>query len=484
MSLSVRVYSLLSGAWNYRYLIVIPMLLLPIIGGSLGATSSQKYRAHTSMLIQETAKMNPFLEDLAVSSMLKHRMAALKTLLHSRYILGKVALERGLLREDHTPWELEGAVAQLSGSLNIQMVGKDLIRIDFTSGQPEGMKETLESVSRHFVEQLLAPERSSISDSSDFLKQHIDQQREELDEAEYALAQFKNKNANLLPELHVTNISRLNHLRQALAEKEAMLAGMKKGLGDLNQQLSKTNPIIGRLEESIVELRGELTLLRSRYTDNHSKVQAVLRKLKRLEEERGVAISESDDVIDHEKLWDIASTKVMNASDGRQPLLISQLQSLQKAQHKSESLDAEVQVIRDMVKELEQTVSNFGQSEHELIRLQRDLDVKKELYADLLKRFEMARVTGSLSKFEESKRIKIIDLPYNPTRPINLPLVVFILGGLFGGLFLGCGLATIFALTDTKLRSCEKLEQITGVPVLVRIPGPNSNTLLMQENSL
>ena len=51
----------------------------------------KNYASHTSMLIQETAKMNPFLEDLAVSSMLDEQMSALKALLNSRHILGAVA---------------------------------------------------------------------------------------------------------------------------------------------------------------------------------------------------------------------------------------------------------------------------------------------------------------------------------------------------------------------------------------------------------
>ena len=472
MGLSKRFYTIFYNAWTYRYLIVVPILLMPILGAVIGSMGPKKYTAHTSMLIQETAKMNPFLEDLAVSSMLKHRMAALETLLHSRYILGAVAKERGILSHDYTPEQLEIAVANLSSNLNIQMVGKDLIRIQYSDTDPNTMKATLESVSRHFVEQLLAPERSSIKDSSSFLEQNIDQRRKELDRAELALAEFKNKNINLLPELHVTNISRLNRLKQSLAEKKAELAGVKKSTGSLDHRLSKTNPIIGRIEEKILELRGKLTILRARYTDNHSEIQAILRKLKRLTEDRNIALTESKNILNNEKLWDIASSQIKSSDDDNQPLLISQIENLQIAKSKTEALEGEVNVLEKLVSELNDQVSKFGRSEHEFIRLQRDLEVKKELYSELLKRYEMAQVTGALSKFEESKRIKIIDLPYNPTRPTNMPLVVLILGGLVAGLLLGSGTATILALTDSTLKKREDLESLLGVPVLVRIPAP------------
>lgn len=65
------------------------------MGVVIGLLSPKQYVSHTSMLVQETSKMNPFLEDLAVSSQMKERFSGLQTLLHSRHILGKVALEQG-----------------------------------------------------------------------------------------------------------------------------------------------------------------------------------------------------------------------------------------------------------------------------------------------------------------------------------------------------------------------------------------------------
>ena len=165
---------LLHGAWRRRYLIVIPMLVLPILGFVVSKMMPTKYVAHTSMLIQETAKMNPFLEDLAVSTMLKDRLSALSTLLKSRHVLYSVAQEQGLIDNTMGPKEQEFIIKELANRLTVQQLGKDFIQIQLTSGKSEGMEEILGSVSDHFVEQLLAPERSSIKDSSHFLTIHID----------------------------------------------------------------------------------------------------------------------------------------------------------------------------------------------------------------------------------------------------------------------------------------------------------------------
>ncbi|MCP3870932.1 MAG: chain-length determining protein [Gammaproteobacteria bacterium] len=469
-SLTYQLFHIFSGAWRRRYAIVVPILVLPVMGALVGIVSPKHYASHTSMLIQETAKMNPFLEDLAVSAMLKERMDALQTLLHSRHILGAVAEKRGLVDEDTPADEYDVSIEELSSALSVQMVGKDLIRIDYKSNSPEEMKETLEVVRQQFIEQLLAPERSSMKDSSYFLAEHLKNRRKELDKAEAALAEFKDQHANELPELHLTNISRLAGLKQRLSEREAELAGASKSLGSLDQQLSKTNPVVGRIEEQIVRIRGELALLRARYTDNHSKVQGALRNLRRLEEERRNVLSETEQTIDTGQLWDIASSAPINEETGAQPLLISQLQNLQTARSKVDALQEEIASLKRMITELVEQTAGFGALERQLARLERDLKVKRKLYEDLLQRYEMARVTGSLGLFEQEKRVKVIDRPFTPTAPTNLPLVLFVVAGFIGGIFLGGGLALVLELTDSTVRRRDRLEALAGVPVLSRIP--------------
>ncbi len=458
--LTYRLHAILAGAWRQRYLIVLPILILSLVGLIVGLSSPKRFSAHTSMLIQETAKMNPFLEDLAVSSMLKERMSALQTLLHSRHILSAVAEERGLLKKESEPIERDQVIDELSGALKVKMEGKDLIRIDYLSSTPEGMKETLESVSKHFVEQLLAPERSSMKDSTYFLSQQLQQRRKDLDKAETVLANFKNDHASALPELHAGNIARLAQLRQRLAEREAELAGMEKSLGGLDRQISQTNPVLGRLEEKIITLRGDLAMLRARYTDQHSEVKAALRNLGRLEDERRRLLTRGETGLEMQQLWDIASSAAVDKEKGKgETLLISQLGNLQLARSKVEGLHEESRRLKEMVTDLQQQTEDFGKHEQQLTRVQRDLNVKRALYEELLRRYEMARVTGSLGAFEQAKRVKVIDRPFTPSASSNPPLLLFIIGGALGGLFLGCGIATLLELCDTTIRRRKQLER-------------------------
>ncbi len=468
ITLNQRFFIIFDAAWRRRYLIIVPILLLPIIGLFIGKFAPKYYNAHTSMLIQETAKMNPFLEDLAVSSMLKERISALKTLLHSRHILGSVAIERGYVNDSMTPEEVDEAIALLSKNLTVDMTGKDLIRIDYKSDKADGIKETLELISYHFAEQLLAPERSSMKDSGQFLSNNIDVRHKELDIAEAKLAKFKSREDTVHPEMQVATLSRLAKLKQRLYERQAELAGAQKRLGSIDMQLSKTNPVIGKIEEQIIQIRGELTLLQSKYTDQHSKVQGKLRNLNRLEEERNRLLSQAQPEISSGQLWDMASSNSIGDKD--QPILLSQLEGLQQTSSEVDALNEETRVLQNMIIELEQQVANFAENEKELYQLERDLSLKRELYNDLVERFEMAKLTHSLGIFEQEKRIKIIDRPYKPNSPSNLPIIFFILGGLIGGFALGIGMAVIAELCDTTIRRRNQIQQLSDAPVLSRIP--------------
>lgn len=469
-NLYFQFYYILAGAWRRRYTIVIPILILPLFAALISVLSPKNYTSHTSMLLQETAKLNPFLEDLAISAMLKERINSLKILLHSRHILGSVATEQGLVDASTSPQKRDQIIAQLSQALSINMLGKDLIRIDYRSSEAQGMKSMLSVVSAHFIEQVLAPERSSMTDSSKFLAMHLNSRQLDLDRAETAMATFKDKYAQELPELYLTNVSRLSQMKQRLAEKKAEMAGATRSLGSINQQLSKTNPVLGLIEQKIVRLQGELALLRARYTEQHSKVISANKKLQRLELERQQLLANANDAISIDQLWAIGSNYQITSDPKKQPLLISQLEAMQQTSGKVEGLEEEVKSLHAMINLLERQLSTYGANASELSKLQREVMVKRDLYDDILLRFEKANITASLSVFEQDKRIKIIDSPFTPSTPSNKSLILFIISGIVGGILLGCGLAIVQELSDTSIYRRIQLEALSDAPVLTRIP--------------
>lgn len=134
-----------------------------------------------------------------------------------------------------------------------------------------------------------------------------------------------------------------------------------------------------------------------------------------------------------------------------------------------EQLRSETAVLLRSVDELSQRLASTGEVERELRVREREVQATQELVQSLRKRFDMAKVTGELSRYQAPERIKVIDRPVLPTRPTKPMPVLFAVSGLVGGLALGAGLTLLLELSDVSVRRIRQMEALTGVPVLARI---------------
>ena len=462
----------LSAGWRRRYLICVPILVLPIIGLAVGIMTPKGYEARMTILVQEPAKLNPFLNDLAIGPNVKDRMEGLKTLVHSEHVLGGVVRDLRLVGDSASPKAIDYAVKTLARNLSTVLIGSDMVELRLKGRSPVGLDRILALIGDRFIDRLLAPERSSIENSVDFLSNEISEKRETLRRAEAALAEFKARNADKLPELYAANVIRLGALKQSLEEKRTALAGADGALEDIRTRLAGTNPVIGRIEESIVQVSGDLALLRARYTDDHSEVQGAVRRLRRLEEERKAILDAATSMsqADLDRMWNIAASGGGAVSDKSAPLLISQMTKLQEAQSRPAALRQEIQQVEKAVEERQRAVADYGDIDREQQTLNRAVAAAREIHDQLAKRYEMARVTGSLGRFEAPERVKLIDPPTEPTTPTTPPAILFVLIGVVGGMILGVGLATVAETLDGSLRRREQVEKLMGVPMLSRIP--------------
>ena len=462
----------LEAAWRRRYLMLVPAVLLPFLGFGVGVLAPKAYTAHTTILVQDAAEANPFLKDINVPTALEDRMDGITALMRSRAVLGLVAEDLGWIGPESSEAERGRQIYRLGQMISVRLIGSDLIEINANDGVPDHLKAVLQAVSNRLIERVVAPGRSAIASSESFLAEQLAERRVELEAAERELADYKTEHAAELPELQAANIVRLSALRSALVDKRGALAGAEAAFAARQGRIAETNPVIGRIEQEQVAVTAELTLLRAAYTDEHSKVQAVLRKLNRLEEERAQLLARSD-VLDHAglgRLWNLAAEPSAADEQGPRTLLVTQLADLQTADAEREQLGREVANIRDEIASLERVVAAQSGHERRMAELTRDLVVKRDVYEALLKRAEMARVTVELNRFEDPQRINVIDQPFTPSGPSTPPPLLFAIIGIVAGMALGAGLAVVSEIADTTLRRAKDIEALTGLAVLARIP--------------
>ena len=463
-------------AWRRRFLAFIPILLLPPLAFVAATLAPQRYETRMTLLVQEPSKLNPILNDIAVNPNLKERISALIALSHSEVVLGKVLEDLGRIGPSTDPRERDNMVRSLSGAVGIQLIGTDVIELRVKALDPVSPAATLEALAKRFIERLVSPERTAVEDSERFLKGQMLERRGSLELAEKALTDFRNANADRLPALQNSTIQRLAQLEQQVETKEMELGTADATLQDLRKRLASTNPLIGRIEESIVQVSSELASLRARYTDQHSEVQAAERKLSRLEEERQRLLSAARDIqsVDLDRLWNLAAGVTQKEDGGTEtrsaPLLVSQLQKLQEAQAKRVGLEKDVEQLKASSVMLQRDIAAFAPVEQQQQQLERAMKSAQDNYDSLAKRYEQARVTGALGQFEAPERVKTLEPPMIPAQKITPGYVLYVIAGIVAGLALGGALAGAAELLDNRLRRPQDFARVLGVPVIARIP--------------
>ena len=96
----------------------------------------------------------------------------------------------------------------------------------------------------------------------------------------------------------------------------------------------------------------------------------------------------------------------------------------------------------------------------------RDVDSNKQIYDSLLQRAKETGVSGEL----RTSNVRIVDAAETPNDPVSPRRGLNILLGLFGGAFLGVGLAFFFEYLDNRVKTPEEIEQELGLPSLGLIP--------------
>jgi polysaccharide chain length determinant protein (PEP-CTERM system associated) len=468
----------LSAGWRRRFLICVPFLLMIPISVLASRFAPKTYESKTILLLQETGKENPFLKDFAVGLNVKDRILALQVLLRSEHVLLNVLRDissaAGGKPIESDPQELALRMSRLSSSISVELIGTDLLELKLKGDKPTGLGDTLAAISNRFLERLLAPERSTLGATKAFLQQQTEQRRQELQKSEQALSDFRTQHADKLPAVNANNITRLGQMKQRLEEKSMELSAATAGFQDMRKQLASTNPIVGRLEESIVQVTGELTSLRSRYTEDHSDVQAAERRLSRLQEERRsyIEVSQKIETNDIDRLWNMAAGEQGKSSSekGPPPLLVSQLLRLQDSQGKRVALEKDVEQLKLAVDEVQHAMAEYAPIEQQQQRLEKEVSAARELLEGFAKRLDNATTSLALGKFEAPERVKIIDPPQDPTTPTSPARILFVIAGIIAGLAIGVGLAIVAELLDQRVRSNADFSGIANAPVLGRLP--------------
>jgi uncharacterized protein involved in exopolysaccharide biosynthesis len=316
-----------------------------------------------------------------------------------------------------------------------------------------------------------------------FLTDEGQQAKQDLDDVERRLADFRAKYAGHLPEEEATNLQAMNALngrldaltaqanrnteQRMMIEQEIRIARDRMAsLRNSAQQSLARNEKVAALDRQIAGLVDGIEAMKQRYTEDYPDLQDAKTQLEFLRKQRDEAAKQKPVMVD--------ASPVDNATLNHERMdLQDQIDRLQ-TQLKANAMDAQL-IQKDMAAanaDLRTYEGRLGSSasEKEYEDLQRERDLARQRYLEFQMKTERSTVSIDLEKRKQGENMELIDAASLPPTPVAPDRKKMVPVGAIIGLVLGVVLVAVREVKDTSLKNLKDARLYTQLSILGSIP--------------
>ncbi len=457
------------------------------IGSAIVMSVPDKYEASARIFVDTQSILKPLMTGLAVQPNVDQQVVMLSRTLISRPNVEKLIRMADLDLKINSKSEKDALIDSLIKTLEIKTVGRDnLYVLSYRDTSPEKAKKVVQSLVSIFIESSMGDSRKDSKNARKFIDDQIKTYVVKLEEAEARLKTFKLRNMELqnAQGLDMTTqmsmlVNQLSQAKLELREAENARDTAKQQLNNENMQ-AKDQTMNSLIQESNLSIstpeidgridiqRRNLDVLLQRFTEQHPDVVNTRRLIKELTEVK------KREVLGLRKIAMNSPIAPSNSSLMQQELnRIVATSEVQVA-----TLRTRVGEYSARLNRARELMKTAPQIESEQAQLNRDYDINKKNYNDLVTRRESAALTGDLESVAGLADFRLIDpprasqKPVAPNRLMLLPVALVIA--------LGLGLITTFLMGQMRavFYDTRTLSQVVGLPMLGAV------NLVMNEQEL
>lgn len=473
-----RARALLRGMWRHRWLGLITGIVIGAIAGLIIALLPNRYEASARIFVDTQSILKPLMTGLAVQPNIDQQVQILSRTLISRPNVEKLVRMADLDLKLKTKQERDYLVDKLTKELAIVAAGTgadNLYTLTYRHEDPETARKVIQALVSIFVESGLGDKRKDQTTARQFIDEQIRVYEKKLADAENKLKEFKLKNLAMTGGEDFS--SRISQASGALQQAKLELREAENYRDTLRRQISGEDPIlvpdaaaanadaasgiqIPELDARIDALKKSLDSLMQRYTEEHPDVVGTRRVIAQLEDQRKNEIKART-----AKRPGGQPSAAMNANPVFQQLKLS----LAEVEAQVASLRARVNEYQGRYDGLRNSARMVPEVEAELAQLNRDYEVNKRNYEQLVARRESASMTGEMDATSSITEFRQIDPPRVNPKPVapNRPLL------LAGALMLSIAAGIIATFLRDQLRptfqDSRSLREETGLPLLGQV---------------
>src|SRR5712691_7641780 len=459
---------LITELFHSRRMVVGIFVIVNAVTLTAGLLWPKGYTASTSILVDERTIIQPLMAGAAVATDALDRSKNAREVIFGRKIMDLVLEYGGWLKTQPSVEEREFIIEEIKKRTVISTVGKNILRIEYRDVDPERAFRVTGKFAELFMQESIAAKAAESGAAFAFIEKQTQEYQDKLTRTEEELKEWRSSTLDVRAgEGEVTTrlndlYKRIDNTMQELREAEIKGASLERqvsGEAESTAAISRE----GQYRARIADLQSKLDTLRLSYRDTHPDIVQVKQQIQdltdginaqrlRREQTKGTGRPEPEEAVVNNPIY----------------------QQLRREQSQTQGTIEALQArITELQRQLQNEVSR-GKRMHSgdarLAELTRDYQINRDIYQDLLRRRENARVSMNMDSDHQGLTFKIqepVALPQSLGGPRFLHFVV---GGILLGVLIPLGLLYGRLQLDPRIRVGSAITVAHKLPIITVVP--------------
>lgn len=426
----------------------------------------RNYSASVTILAKESDIIQPLLEGRAVSTGVADRAGMARQILFSRKILLQILDIGNWNRDNPSPVEQERLMEEIRKRTLIDSPRPDLVEVTYHDHNPQRAFEVTEAFGSMLITEALATKARESRDAYEFINSQVENYHAKLIGAEDNLQEYRSNNVDAQPGSATDVNARIVSLRTQVEQTRITMQEQQSLGSSLQSQLYGESAVTrGQTRENLltgqfIELQSERDRLMLSFTEQHPDVVRVTHQMEDIRRNLESARLRVD----------VPIPGMASAEAQSNPLYLELRSQLAQARREGAAAGSRLGAASSMLEEELDRSRRIAASEGVLAELTRDYEVNREIYQDLLRRRENARVSMGLDEANRGLTLKVQDPAIMPLRPSGMRLMHIAAAGMLLAIALPLGLVFLLARFDPRIRTARLIETQSRYPLLTAIP--------------
>lgn len=465
----------LRAMWKYRWRGLYTAFAIAVVGAAIVLLIPKRYEASARIYANTDSILKPLMVGMTVQPDINQRVAMLSRIVISRpnveHLIQATGLDDKVSTQEDRDRLIDGVIKRLELQRSSDRGSNNIYEVRFRDSKPERAKHVVELLVSMFIDTSKGGGSSDSEAAKAFLDEQVALYEKRLSDAENRLKEFKMRNMEGAVSAdgrdyfaQMTAVGeQLSQAQLQLREAENSRDAFRRGLAGEDLAAAPSAASAGVAGDNLIDIdsridaqKRSLDGLLQRYTDSHPDVVGARRVIRELEEQRQRLV---------ENYRKAGVPLIQSVSTG--PRASEQIKvSLAQAEATVASLRARVGEYSARHRQLRDMARRMPEYEAELAQLNRDYEVNKKNYENLISRRESANISGDMQSVSGVADFRLVDPPrvspgaVFPNRPLLLLISLVV--------SLGGGVAVMFV--SKEMRPCiydrQQLRAATGLPVL------------------